>query len=94
MPDESIDMPRNIRLKLGGAVATTNPEVVVESASACFLHTFTGAVSVLTVFTLKKPYPAATHLGLGRVQPRGVFSQRVMHTYPPTNYSEHVYQTL
>ena len=47
-----IDVPRNIGLKLGGAVATTEPEVVVESANAC-----SGAAVVLIVFTLRKQPP-------------------------------------
>ena len=62
-------MPRNIGLKLGGAVVTAKPEVVVQSA---ILHTFTGAAVVQIVV-----YTICSHLLRSK-------ESATMHTYPPT----------
>ena len=63
-------MPRNIGLKLGGAVVTAKP-------THAFLHTTsTVEAVVLIVFTLRKPYSATT---------KGECNYVEYSAYPPTH---------
>ena len=74
-----IDVPRNIGLKLGGAVATTKPKVAVESTNACFLtHIHWGSCSDNCVYT--KETILCSH-PLRSKESATTWSIGVMHTY-------------